>query len=376
MSETVSEPSAAEFRDRLRTLTPRLWVTPFIVLANVAVFIYISLHGVSVLGAGGEEYLRFGVNFAPLTTDGEWWRLLTAIFVHFGALHLAFNLWALWDSGVLAERLYGNAHFLAVYLFAGLCGSCASLYWNPDVACGGASGAVFGVFGALLAYTLVQRGAVPSAAFNRLRVSSSSFVAYALFMGFMHGGIDNAAHAGGLAGGFAMGCLLARPLAIDARARNASYRVVLACLFAALTLFPAAYYMPDGSRMFRQARDLQQAIDAFRADEKRLQDQFMQVAAGSKKRGVDAATAARELKRDVLPAWDAAVARLEHVELDAKAPARADYEILLRYARARRDGMHAVAAYLESDDPAREKEIAVQRDIAAAALREYQARQK
>ena len=69
MSETTSEPSAAEFRDRLRALTPRLWVTPFIVLANIGVFVYISLHGVAVLGAGGEEYLRFGVNFAPLTTN-------------------------------------------------------------------------------------------------------------------------------------------------------------------------------------------------------------------------------------------------------------------------------------------------------------------
>ena len=81
------------------------------------------------------------------------------------------------------------------------------------------------------------------------------------------------------------------------------------------------------------------------------------------------------MQRTLLDAEHHAV-RFERVELDAKAPARADYEILLRYARARRDGMHAVAAYLESDDPAREKEIAAQRDIAAAALGEYQARQK
>lgn len=378
MSESTfdDQAPAADFRARLAAATPHAFVTPLIALANVAVFAWISAQGVSPLGGRADEYLRFGANFAPLTAGGEWWRLFTATFVHFGIVHLAFNLWALWGSGRLAERLYGNAGFVALYVFAGLCGSCASLYWNQQAIGGGASGAVFGVFGALLAYVMRERGAVPPSAFNRLRVSSSSFVAYALFMGFAHGGIDNAAHLGGLVGGFAMGLALARPLDPARRARGRLPRAVLALLLAAVTLPAAVLYMPDTSRIYRQARDLQRAIDAFRAEEKRLQTEFVAMAEETRMRKIDAATAALELKRDVLPAWDAAVERLASVELDAKAPARRDYELLLRYARARRDGMQAVAAYLATDDPAQEKKIAEQRDIAAAALEEYRARQK
>ncbi len=375
-SPASDQASAADFQARLESTTPHAFATPLLVLANIAVFAYISTQGVSPLGGRAEEYLRFGANFSPLTAGGDWWRLFTAMFVHFGFIHLAFNLWALWDSGRLAERLYGNAGFVALYLFAGLCGSCASLYWNQEAIGGGASGAVFGVFGALLAYVTRQRGTVPPAAFNRLRVSSSSFVAYALFMGFAHGGIDNAAHLGGLAGGFAMGFILARPLDPERRASGRIRRAALALALAAVTLPTAALYMPDTSRIYREARELQKAIDTFRADEKRLQEEFMQIAEESRKRKIDAATAALELKRDVLPAWDAAVERLASVELDARAPARKDYELLLRYAKARRDGMHAVAAYLATDDPAQEKKISEQRDIAAEALRQYQERQK
>ena len=77
-----------------------------------------------------------------------------------------------------------------------------------------------------------------------------------------------------------------------------------------------------------------------------------------------------------LPAWDAAVARFASVELDTRAPSRKDYDLLLRYATARRDGMHAVAAYLATNDPAQERKISEQREIAVDALKQYQAQQK
>src|SRR5471032_1491201 len=201
-----------DFQQRLIAVTPHVYVTPLLVAANVSVFAIMAVLGIKVLGSRAEEYLRFGANFAPLTTGGEWWRLFTCMFIHFGIVHLAFNMWALWDSGRLTERLLGNAWFATLYVFAGLCGSSVSMLWNQDVISGGASGAVFGVFGALLAYMTVERGSIPPQTLNHLRVSTSTFVVYSLFYGFVQSGIDNAAHLGGLAGGFLLGLILARPL--------------------------------------------------------------------------------------------------------------------------------------------------------------------
>ena len=365
-----------DFEQHLNAATPHAYVTPLIVAANIAVFAIMVALGIQVLGGRAEEYLRFGANFAPLTTGGEWWRLFTCTFIHFGIVHLAFNMWALWDSGRLTERLFGNAWFAALYVFAGLCGSSASMFWNQEVISGGASGAVFGVFGALLAYMTVERGSIPPATLNHLRVSTSTFVVYSLFYGFVQSGIDNAAHLGGLAGGFIMGLILARPLDELRRRHGRLRRAALAVLLAVVTLPTAALYTPDTSRVYREARALQKEIEAFSAEEKRLQTAFMEIAGKSRAKTIDAATALAQLQKDILPAWDAAVARFARVELDAKAPSRKDYDLLLRYATARRDGMHAVAAYLASNDPAQERKISEQREIAADALKQYQARQK
>ena len=365
-----------EFERRLRATTPHAYVTPLIIAANLGVFVVMVALGIQVLGGRAEEYLRFGANFAPLTTGGEWWRLFTCTFIHFGIVHLAFNMWALWDSGRLTERLFGNGWFAVLYVFAGLCGSSASMLWNQEVISGGASGAVFGVFGALLAYMTVERGSIPPATLNHLRVSTSTFVVYSLFYGFVQSGIDNAAHLGGLAGGFIMGLILARPLDVTGRPRGGLRRAALAVVLAAVTLPTAALYTPDTSRVYREARVLQKEIEVFGAEEKRLQAEFMAIAENSRAKKIDAAAALAQLQTGILPAWDAAVARFASVELDAKAPARRDYDLLLRYATARRDGMHAVAAYLATNDPAQEKNISEQREIAVDALKQYQARQK
>ena len=377
MNDTAAAaPDEHEFDQHLIAATPYAYVTPLIIAANVALFAVMVALGIDILGGRAEDYLRFGANFAPLTTGGEWWRLFTCTFIHFGIVHLAFNMWALWDSGRLTERLFGNAAFAALYVFAGLAGSSLSMLWNQQVISGGASGAVFGVFGALLAYMTVQRGSIPPSTLNHLRVSTSTFVVYSLFYGFVQSGIDNAAHLGGLAGGFVMGLILARPLASGARANGQLRRAGLALLLAAVTLPTAALYTPDTSRVYREARALQKEIDAFSAEEKRLQAAFMTIAEQSRTRTIDAAAALAALKVEILPAWDAAVARFERVELDAKAPARKDYDLLLRYATARRDGMHAVGAYLATNDPRLERKISEQRDIAAEALKQYQARAK
>jgi rhomboid protease GluP len=164
-----------------RPAPSRLLVIPALLAINAGVFMNITWQGVSVLGARIDEYLHFGANFAPLTTNGAWWRLITATFVHFGVVHLAFNMWALWESGRLAERLLGHGWFAAIYLFAGIAGGCASIVWNQDTVSAGASAAIFGVYGVLLVHYALRPGALEQAALNRLRITAGIFITYHSF---------------------------------------------------------------------------------------------------------------------------------------------------------------------------------------------------
>ena len=379
MESDAQQPQAdpqQQFLQRLNAATPRAVVTPALLAINIGIFLVMAALGIRVLGGRPDEYLRFGANFAPLTTGGEWWRLVTSTFVHFGVVHLAINMWALWDAGRLTERLFGNVGFAALYLFAGVAGGSASLLWNQQVIGVGASGAVFGVFGALLAYMTVQRGSIPANVINRLRASSSVFVVYSLLYGFTQAGIDNAAHLGGLVGGFATGLILARPLDPLTRHRRNVQRALLAALLAAVTLPTAAWLTPDISRVYRQAIALQKEIEVFSAAEKELLAAFQGIVDQSHHGKLSDADALRELRISILPEWGRAVARLAGVELDAHAPTRTDYELLMRYAVAQRDAIKATADYLETGNPAYERVVGELRSQAQEALALYRKRQQ
>ncbi|MBS1199967.1 MAG: Rhomboid-like protein [Proteobacteria bacterium] len=215
-----------------RPFTP--WLTRALTLANVAVFAAMAVAGVDVLHPGPLEYIEWGSNFAPLTVTGEWWRLATAPFLHFGPVHLLFNAWALWSIGTLVERLFGRARFGAIYAAAGLAGSLASIAWNPLVNSAGASGAVFGIIGAQLAFFTRGGHRIPAEVVRAQRNSTLAFIGYSVTFGFIVPGIDNAAHLGGLTTGFALGWLLARPLGVPASRSQDRAGIVLAIALAAV----------------------------------------------------------------------------------------------------------------------------------------------
>lgn len=132
-------------------------------------------------------------------------------------MHLSFNMLALYSVGNLVERLYGSAHFLVIYLVAGLAGSLGSLIWHPVVNSAGASGAIFGIFGAMLVYVLNPSHGVPRSLMQAHRKSIGACIAYNLIFGATMPGIDNAAHVSGLLGGMLMGLILARPVTSERR---------------------------------------------------------------------------------------------------------------------------------------------------------------
>lgn len=203
---------ASEVAGLLRSATPRAWVTPAIVVVLIACFAGEVALGADPLEPTTEELLRLGAGFGPLLVEGQWWRLLSSTLLHGGLIHLGFNLWALWSAGQFTERIFGNLAFAALYLLSALGGSLLSTALHPLVVSVGASGAIFGVYGALLAFALTHRGVFPPAILRQQRNSLAAFLVYNVAFGLADPRIDLAGHAGGLLTGLAAGWLLRRDL--------------------------------------------------------------------------------------------------------------------------------------------------------------------
>jgi len=232
-----------EFKEKLETATPVAFVTPTLIGINVAVFLVMAFAGVSIENPRPDALIRWGADFGPLVARGEWWRLLTAAFVHIGLLHVALNMWALLNGGMFTERLFGNVGFLALYLLSAVGGSVASVAWHPFVVGAGASGAIFGVYGGLIGLLLVQHKSIPSAAASSLGKSAVAFVGYNILFGAAASAhIDQAAHLGGLATGLIAGCGLA--YRADPAEGGAGLKRCVAVALAGLALF-----VPISSRL-------------------------------------------------------------------------------------------------------------------------------
>src|SRR5215510_9190483 len=228
----------AAFHSLLTEATPRGFITPIIIALNIVVFVAMLATGVSFFAPQSDQLLKWGADYGLQTLNGEWWRLLSSVFVHIGVVHLLLYMWCLWSLGRLAERMFGNWTFLALYLLSGLGGGLASVWRNPSIVSAGASGAVFGVAGGLVAFWYFGKVALPRSIIKRDFVSILTFVGYNLTYGFAKEGVDNAAHIGGLFVGLALGALLHRPLPVTTVPSR--LRIGLICVGAALTMVPVA----------------------------------------------------------------------------------------------------------------------------------------
>lgn len=198
-----------DFFDRLFKATPNAWVTPTLVALNVLAWGATLALGADFMNPSSEVLLQLGGNYIEFTLRQPW-RLVSAMFLHAGLFHLAFNMWALWDMGKLAERFYGNGQFLLIYMLSGTFGSLASLFFGAKVTVAvGASGAIFGVAGALAAGVFTKPNKLPPRLVSSMRTSLLGFIGISLFMGFTIANIDNAAHIGGLISGFVLASVLA-----------------------------------------------------------------------------------------------------------------------------------------------------------------------
>ena len=208
--ESDNVPQPVITRPWVRRSESNITLTQVIFGANIAVFLATALASGSAINISGEVNFHYGANFGPYTLSGEWWRLLTYMFLHGGAMHIFFNMWCLWDLGRLCESLYGRWTFAGIYLITGVSGGLASIAWNPRVLSVGASGAIFGLAGALIASFYLGEFSLPRVAISGTLRSLVIFAVFNLGFGQLFGGIDNACHIGGLVSGLVLGALIAR----------------------------------------------------------------------------------------------------------------------------------------------------------------------
>jgi rhomboid protease GluP len=214
--ETRVGPSA---RDRLGAdlvagiIPTAQFATIVILTLNVGMYLLTSLAsmrsgGGGLMGLDGRTLLQFGASFPPyIFGAGQWWRLLTAGFLHGGLMHILFNSWALMDVGSHAEQIYGTPRMSAIYLLSTMGGFGASAVFTGSLSVGASAG-LLGLIGAMIAYGMAHHG--PEA--SMVKQFYVRWLIYILLMGllpFFH--IDNAAHIGGLAVGFAVGWLAGTP---------------------------------------------------------------------------------------------------------------------------------------------------------------------
>jgi len=182
-------------------------ITWLLLAVNIVVWILMQFFG-GFLNQDVDVLLRFGAMFGPLIATGEYWRFFTAMFLHAGLIHLFFNCFGLYIFGRLVEGVYGHVRFTAIYLLAGLAGGVLSYMFNRTAIAVGASGAIFGILGALAAYFVVNRDTLGDMGRRNL-TGLAAIAAINLGIGLVIPNIDNWAHFGGLAGGFVIGLALA-----------------------------------------------------------------------------------------------------------------------------------------------------------------------
>ncbi len=208
-----------EYKDLLELFIPKdeYFITPIIMNINILIFLLMVIAGLGFMNFKGNDLLNWGGNYRPETINGQSWRLVTNIFMHGGFMHIFTNMIGFLFVGTFLEPILGRKKFVFIYLTTGILASIASVYWYVATVSVGASGAIFGLYGFFIAALLLK---VFPKDFSKLFLSISLiFVGYNLIMG-LTGGIDNAAHIGGLISGFILGLFMSGQLKKNSELQN------------------------------------------------------------------------------------------------------------------------------------------------------------
>jgi rhomboid protease GluP len=247
-SDTPAEAYSPEQARRHREYSvwdPRSAPGTYLLLAiNIAVYLWMVTHGVNPKMPSDYALLHYGANEPWLVLHGEWYRLLTATFVHVGLLHIATNMWCLWNLGILGEPLVGPLGLIAIYMLTGIAGNLLSMAWNVSHTAmfhdasyllqigAGASGAVFGIAGILIVLLSNHRLPFPWEELRRLRSSVIKFAAINLVIG-----LSTMVIIGGFLSGLALGVPLIPRMTAGRQRYLARQKITFAAACLVLSLF-------------------------------------------------------------------------------------------------------------------------------------------
>ena len=352
---TSAGPPLATFRptesllDLMRSSAQRTHLTHALLWLNLAVFVAMLVWGAELWHTSNSVQLAWGANFGPATQDGQWWRLVSAMFIHFGVLHLGMNLWALRDIGRLVERLYGGWRFVTIYGVSGILGNLLSLVVQGNHAVsGGASGAIFGLYGALLVFLWRERQQVAPSEFRWLFGGASLFSGLILLMGWVIPGIDNAAHAGGLVAGALSGWMLARPW-MPSSPHN-RFGQVLASVLLLLASGWLIHLIPPPSYLLHEEIRVRQAIQNFTQVDQLISAQWGEILQAAPKQRLSFEELAGQIETTVTAGYQHSFEQLMAATPQTQAPSALALGTLQAYAQQRAQASRDLADGFRNHD--------------------------
>ena len=327
-------------------------ITTGLLAVNVVVFALMLLAGAGFWHTPNGVQLAWGANFGPATQDGQWWRLFTALFIHFGVVHLALNMWALWDVGRLVEQLYGRWRFALLYALSGLLGNLVSLVLHGNQAVsGGASGAIFSLYGALLVFLWRERRNVEPGEFRWLFGGAAVFASLMLGVGFVVQGIDNAAHGGGLVAGALLGLVLARRWGQNGIVPNKRAAWGIATLLVLGTAV-LVWKLPEPRYLLGEEQKARTAIQQFLAEDQRVSQRWGSLLANGPRSGSSFEELAGRIDTDVAAVYERSFEQLLAAQPTGAAPSAQQIELLQSYANQRAEAARELSQGLRGQNPA------------------------
>jgi rhomboid protease GluP len=323
--------------------TGRIAIVAATVIATNLIVFGCMLAGDNDAGLWHVDYLlAWGANYAPLTMNGQWWRLITCVFVHGGVLHLVFNLWMLWQLGRLVEPLVGRAGFVILYLACGLGSSMAGIWWSPFAVIAGASGAVFGLVGSIVACLILHRKNLQPPTWRRLRNSGLLFLGYNLVVGLLIEEIDMAGHVSGFVTGIACGLVLMRRPSLASSARNGRRQAQVVAAGAAL-LCCAFQVVPPAPP------DFHREMNRFTVEERECIRRYSEAAQRMSDGALSRSAFVDVVETEVLPRWETAGERILSLSQHPAAKGRLQPE-LAEYVRARQESWRLLVTAIRSNN--------------------------
>lgn len=298
---------AVAFEEQLDIRVPTPWALILVMAINVCVWLLHLFAGIAATKPLPADLFAWGANSAhAVTQEHQYWRLLTATFLHAGAMHLALNMYALMESGRQICRWFGNSQFLLIYLGSALAGSALSLHFSSQHSVSvGASGAVFGVLGALVMAVWLHRERIPALTSRRLMISQGLFIVYALLLGFTGQRIDNAVHLGGLVAGVLMTWLLVEQISGTASARLRRRGQVLATGLVSLLAGMLVWTTPATGINHRQLFDSHVVFTEVMPRLKAVEQALQNDAQAAKEGRMSGEQFIEQLERIHIPAYEA-----------------------------------------------------------------------